>query len=419
MINQIFKCQKAIRYHLEAPLLPERIKYLQYLSDNGVPSSTLQNIARLLLIAIDFIGLNQLRTITLEEIDKAVRSSKRKPKYYNRLHFNWKEYKIKNFIYHVSAWLRMFDCLETPEEKSTPFTKYLLQYIEYMREEQCFSNNTIKHRLFLLKNFCSEIQDKCKYPKKLTPIMIDDNLIKKHYVDGWSRKTIQSYTSIIRVFIRFLENRNECTWGLAESIKSARVYKHDTLPDAPLWNDVLKLLKATEGDDLINIRDRAILMLLAIYGLRSSEVSQLKLNDIDWKNEIFYVHRAKGSKPQVFPLCKTAGESIILYLKKVRKENCLCREVFLCINAPYRPLNSSAIYRLVSHRLKSLNILIKHRGPHSLRHACATRLINEGISLKEISTHLGHQQLETTCIYAKVDIVNLRKVADFDIGDVL
>ena len=90
-----------------------------------------------------------------------------------------------------------------------------------------------------------------------------------------------------------------------------------------------------------------------------------------------------------------------------------------CNNAPYRPLNSPALHRMVSQRWKLLNISIKHYGPHSLRHACASHLINEGISLKEISTHLGHQWLTTTQIYTKVDLTNLRKIADFNIGDLL
>jgi integrase len=62
---------------------------------------------------------------------------------------------------------------------------------------------------------------------------------------------------------------------------------------------------------------------------------------------------------------------------------------------------------------------IKHHGPHSLRHACATRLINEGLSLKEISDHLGQRDLEATRIYAKVDLVQLREVANFDLGELL
>jgi integrase/recombinase XerD len=160
-------------------------------------------------------------------------------------------------------------------------------------------------------------------------------------------------------------------------------------------------------------------MLLAIYGFRCSEVTQLRLEDIDWENTTLNLRRAKGSKPQKFPLSQTVAEAIIYNLKEVRPKGSSCREVFLCTTAPYRPLSNAAIYRLVSHRLNSLDVSIKHRGPHSLRHACATHLINEGLSLKEISHYLGHQCLETTLIYTKVNLNNLRQVADFNIGDLL
>lgn len=134
---------------------------------------------------------------------------------------------------------------------------------------------------------------------------------------------------------------------------------------------------------------------------------------------MLYLKRAKRSKSQVFPLSKPVGNAILNYLKRVRPNNCLLREVFLCKRAPYRILSSSAIYQIVSKNLKPLNLNIKHHGPHALRHACATHLINEGISLKEISDHLGHRGLETTRIYTKVDLNNLRKIAEFNIGDLL
>ena len=89
------------------------------------------------------------------------------------------------------------------------------------------------------------------------------------------------------------------------------------------------------------------------------------------------------------------------------------------MRSPYRALKRAAIYQIVSKRLRPLCTNIKHYGPHALRHACATHLINKGVSLKEISDHLGHQGLETTRIYTKVDLTNLRKVAEFKLGGIL
>jgi len=107
------------------------------------------------------------------------------------------------------------------------------------------------------------------------------------------------------------------------------------------------------------------------------------------------------------------------YIKEVRPNNFLLKEVFISRRSPYRPLKTSAIYQIVSRRLKPLQLKIKHHGPHALRHGCATHLINAGISLKEISDHLGHQNLETTRIYTKVDLTSLRKVAEFKLDGLL
>ena len=191
------------------------------------------------------------------------------------------------------------------------------------------------------------------------------------------------------------------------------------MPSSPSWGDVKKLLAEVKTNDPTDIRDYAILMLLSIYGMRCSEVVNLRLEDLDWKKEQLYLRRAKRSKPQIFPLTKVVGEGILRYIKEVRPNNCSLREVFICRRSPYRPLNTSTIYQIVSRKLKPLNLNIKHHGPHALRHACATHLINEGVTLKEISDHLGHQGLDTTRIYTKVDLTNLRKVSDFHLGDLL
>ena len=77
------------------------------------------------------------------------------------------------------------------------------------------------------------------------------------------------------------------------------------------------------------------------------------------------------------------------------------------------------LYDIVSDRLQKLGVSLRHHGPHSLRHACATRLLAEGFSIKAIGDHLGHRKMDTTRVYAKVDLAGLRQVADFTLGGLL
>jgi site-specific recombinase XerD len=89
--------------------------------------------------------------------------------------------------------------------------------------------------------------------------------------------------------------------------------------------------------------------------------------------------------------------------------------VFLTLVAPFRPLVAKSLGRVVYRRLHALGLTLPRYGPHALRHACATHLLAQGLSLKEIGDHLGHQSPEATRIYAKVDLAALRAVADINL----
>ncbi len=119
----------------------------------------------------------------------------------------------------------------------------------------------------------------------------------------------------------------------------------------------------------------------------------------------------------MYPLCRPVGDAVLRYLREVRPR-CDRREVFLTLRAPFHPL-SFALGAMVQRRLRALGLTLPRYGPHALRHACATHLLSQGLSLKEIGDHLGHRSSDATCIYAKVDLAALRAVADFSLEDLL
>src|SRR5207302_6068689 len=122
--------------------------------------------------------------------------------------------------------------------------------------------------------------------------------------------------------------------------------------------------------------------------------------------------RSKMAGTHSFPLSPSVGTAIIRYMKEVRPKS-LHPQVFLTRRAPVGPISNGAMWAVVSRQLRKRAPSLKHHGPHSLRHACATRLI------KEIGDHLGHRDVAATRIYAKVDLARLRDVADFDLGELL
>jgi integrase len=157
---------------------------------------------------------------------------------------------------------------------------------------------------------------------------------------------------------------------------------------------------------------------LATYGLRSGDVSRLRLEDLDWENEILCVTRPKRRQAQQYPLAHGVGDAIVRYLKEVRPRFG-SQEVFLTLHAPIGRLSQGTVWGVVGERMAKLGIVASHRGPHCLRHTCATHLLADGLSLQQVSEHLGHGSVNVTRAYAKVDLPALREVADFDLGGLL
>jgi len=411
LFNRLFERRHALKRHSSAPLLQERLLYLRHLADLEARECTLRNAAQYQLIIMDILNFHIVRTISIDEIEKGALKWAEDEKV-RRRKSTCSKFAKGRFVHHAVTWFTMLGCLLQERTPPVPFQEYRDGYLEYMALEQGLSETTVHGRSFLLKDFLINLSTLIQSFATISPSNVDEVLIMKHDRDGCSRRTVQSYASVVRSFLRYAEGRKWCRQGIADSVKSPRVYRHETLPSPPYWDDVKRLLADTRTDDPTDIRDYAILLLLSLYGMRRSEVSGLKLDEIDWKNERIHLRRAKMGRPQTFPLSQSVGEAILRYLKEVRPRHCKSREVFIAMRSPYRALTPGAIYAIVNRRLKPLDLPIAHHGPHALRHACATRLINEGFSLKEIGDHLGHRGPETTRIYTKVDLVNLRKVAE-------
>ena len=132
----------------------------------------------------------------------------------------------------------------------------------------------------------------------------------------------------LRSFFLYAERRGWCRAGLAAAIKAPRVFGQETIPTGPSWDEVQQVLAMTKGDRPVDIRDHALLLLLAVYGLRASEVVRLRLDDFDWERELLTVRLSKSGRPRIYPLARSVAAAILRYLKEVRPRTAL-REVFL------------------------------------------------------------------------------------------
>lgn len=412
MFDQLFERAATIDRHVTGPFAEERRRYLDYCAQRGDSrSQKLRKAYDLLWIARRLSSRTDLQ-LTFDEVrglvaDRGGRKGSDGP----QLDLITTR---KRLMSHACAWLRYLGCLQEPLEQ-VPFGSRLDEYCQWAKQERGLSDATIDRfrrtiRLFL----------RWYGPAGRTLTAIQANDVDAYLAfgrsQGWARVTTRNVVDALRAFFRFGAQEGWCAPRLAEVIRGPRIYAQENLPTGPAWADVQRLFAALDPNRPADVRDRAILVLLAIYGLRASEVAKLRLDDIDWEHDRLRVPRAKRREAQIYPLVASLGDALIHYLQCVRLRS-PHHEVFLTLVSPHGPLSPSGLYDMVSARLKSLNVQCAHHGPHSLRHACAARLVAEGLSLKEIGDHLGHRSAAATRVYAKVDLPGLREVAAFDLGE--
>jgi len=298
-------------------------------------------------------------------------------------------------------------CGSQPE---AAYASRLGAFLDFQRYERCLSPSTLHHYEMCVGEFLSWIGQQ---GMPLEEITLEDvsGYIQSLTQRNLQRTSIALHVAKLRNFFRYAESKHWCRAGLA-ALDAPRIYRLESLPRGPAWDDVQRLLAACAGKTPSEIRDHAMLLVIAVYGLRSGEVRHLRLEDIDWEREILYIRRPKQRKSQHYPLVREVGAAILRYLREVRPK-CKQREVFLTQVQPYRTLTAGGFGVMVRKRLHRLGLILPCYGPHAIRHSCATHLLAEGVSLKEIADHLGHVSLAATQMYAKVDLAALREVGSF------
>jgi len=212
----------------------------------------------------------------------------------------------------------------------------------------------------------------------------------------------------MRAVIRFLVSEGSVSPDLIRSIPVIRDWKHATLPKHFSAEELERVLAVCSGDAELSFRDRAMVLLMARLGMRAGEVRQLQLEDIDWAAGVIRVHLGKSRYERNLPLPEDAGIAIISYLREERPPS-PDRTIFLRARAPHIALSSVVdISRRVLKRAEITGIRV---GAHHFRHTAATQMVRQGASFKDVADILGHRYLETTAIYAKLDVHCLAQVA--------
>jgi site-specific recombinase XerD len=311
-------------------------------------------------------------------------------------------------------WLRFAGRL-CPKPVTTPHQREIDTYCLYLEQERGLAPASIKSATVYLRRFFTNTRT-----KRLNQLRVSDveGFASQLRERGRTRAGLSSFVHAMRGFFKYGETQGWTKRGIGAQLHGPRMYRQEHLPLGPSWPEVQRLLASTETDRKIDIRDRAILLLFAVYGLRAGEVERIRLEDLDWVQKTLTIPRTKQRQARLCPLIDSLAEAITRYIKGVRPPTAY-PELFLRHYAPHRPFRPGGLYRIVEQRSRRLGISSVRRGPHGLRHACATHLLAQGLTLTEIGGHLGHQTVAATSVYAKVDMPTLRIVADLDLGGLL
>ena len=412
MFEDLFTDGYAIERYRVAPLLDERLRWLEHCAATGARPRTLRNIARCQLHLVHLLDLQAGDRIGIIRVEAAAeqwsrpdgrrRKARARPKARQR------------FVGQAVQWLRFVDMFaEEPCLPRHAHADEVAIFANWMRSERGWSEKTVHGCCDAVDHFFDRLDGR---GVTLGSVCIEDidGQIAYWHARGLGRRTIRCYAQRLRTFFRFSEGRGWCMAGLAGGIMPPRFHPGETIPKGLDRDEVVRLLATTEGDRLADVRDRAVLMVLIAYGLRAGEVAGLRLDDLDWTEERLQVRRPKPGRIHHYPLSRGVGQTILRYLREVRPQRTE-RALFLTLNAPIRPMTRISIGQIVRRRVDRIGIAGKRRGPHALRHGTAQHLLDHGLSMKEVGDYLGHRSVSATAAYARVQIDSLREVGEIDL----
>jgi len=291
----------------------------------------------------------------------------------------------------------------------TPAERFTQAYEQHLREAQALAEATILNYVPFILSFLKDCFG--DGPVILSRLCARDVVsFVQRQAPRLHRKRAKLMTSALRSFFRYTRYRGEVVLDLAAAVPVVANWSMPSIPRAISADQVHRLLASIDRQTATGRRDYAILLLLARLGLRSSEVTFLELDDIDWNTGTLNV-RGKSSRFNEFPLPQEVGKAIAAYLRDGRPPS-TSRRVFLRAKAPIRGFRgASGVGSIVRHSLKRSGVKAPTYGAHQFRHGLATEMLRQGASLGEIGDVLGHRHPQTTKIYTKVDLAALRTLA--------
>jgi site-specific recombinase XerD len=372
----------------------------------------LRSVASMLIHIGRLMNLESLRTVELCEVEDAA--------------FRWTidPHKLKDnaaksaesFKALALRWFRFAQIIGPPVTVKTEHDTIIEEFREYLVKVRGLAPETIRSYITRSDRFLEWLGARHALLRNVRIADVEAYL-REPKILAFRVRTKASICSALREFFRYSLSVHLTESNVWSSISRPHIPRYDTKPRGPKWRDVRRLLNHDFGTKPADLRAKAILALCAIYAMRRCEIVALTLDDFDWITETLTVRRAKSRRVQQFPIQFEVGQIILHYLR-LGRPRCTCRNLFVTLTIPYRPMGACSTWQAVATRMNQLGIKSENFGVHSLRHSCATHLLQKGSSLKEIADFLGHSDMKSVSIYAKHDMHTLRQVAAFSLAGV-
>jgi site-specific recombinase XerD len=295
---------------------------------------------------------------------------------------------------------------------SAPYRPLLHDFAAWLARDRGLAPVTIHSSLLLGRRFLERIASRSDPVPTLQGLTVED--IESFFVNLSSANSVgmrRNWRTLVCRLLLFAASRGWVTPLLANSVPAIRTYRLAHVVRGIEDDQIRRLLESVPDDSPTDLRDRAILLMLAVYGVRSGQLQALKLEDVSWQDHTICFREHKGGKPVLHELLPQVAGTLARYIQEARPE-VPHRAIFLLVRQPHTPLCPTGIGSIVRDRLTRAGLSTRSKGSHMFRHAFATRLLRTGHPLKTIADLLGHRDLGSATIYTKVDEPSLREVAN-------
>lgn len=322
----------------------------------------------------------------------------------------WTEQIAGSLVKSLAEYLEERNILARPP--STPLDQLVSEYRRFLLGVRGLAPSTVARDLDRVTEFLNFI-DFNTTPQNLGSLRLE---ILDAFVTMLGRRlgraSMVKVTSKLRAFLRYLAAEGKAPTGLSAKVASPRCYRGELMPRALPWATVCSVIRSIDRSTRKGCRDFAMLLLIATYGLRRSEVATLGLDDICWRSQQIKVPRPKVGLPLLLPLTDEVANAIIDYVRRARGPS-PDRRLFLRVRIPSGPIEPTAVTDAFDWWAAKAGCVFTNRagGPHCMRHSLAVHLLRKGASVKTIGDLLGHGNIESTGVYLRLQVDDLREVA--------